>query len=130
VASYGASPDDGGLRALLDSSPAPLVHTSVAAEAAFLLGLVALCAAPFSVMHAMSLGVAVAGVFFGLVGMAAASRPNVSGGVLAPVGLLSALAALSVVGLRYLGLDTAVGDELVPTIREWLEALNGYLPKA
>jgi hypothetical protein len=94
-----------------------------------LLGMIALGAAPFSVMHAMSLGVSVLGVFFGLVGMAAASRRNVTGGVLAPLGMLFCFAVLILVGLRYLGLDTAFGDGLVPTLREWLDDLNGYLPK-
>jgi hypothetical protein len=130
VASYGASPHDGGLGALFESSPAPAgLHTSVAAEIAFLLGLVAVCAAPFSVTYAVALGASVAGVLFGLVGIAAASRPHLTGGVLAPLGMLFAFTALTLLGLRYLGLDTAFGDGLAPTIRDWLEQLNSHLPQ-
>jgi SAM-dependent methyltransferase len=39
-------------------------------------------------------------------------------------GLLVSLLALLVVGLRYLGLDTAVADGLGPTLADWLRALN------
>jgi hypothetical protein len=129
VASYGASPEGSGLEALFDRSPAPDAHTSVAAECSFLVGLIALGAAPFSVMHAASLVLSVLGMFFGLVGVAAASRPDRTGGVLAPLGMLFSFAVLVLVGLRYLGIDTAFGDGLVPTLRDWLDDLNGYLPK-
>jgi hypothetical protein len=129
VTIYGASPgDDGSLRALLEASPDLGVHTSAAAETAFLLGLVALFAAPFSMMYTVSLGAGVLGVVCAFVGVAATSRPNVAGGALAPVGLAFAVAALLLVGLRYLGLDTAFGDGLVPTIRGWLENLNARFP--
>jgi hypothetical protein len=63
-----------------------------------------------------------------VVGMATTSRPGVAGRVLAPLGLFFCLTALTVVGLRYAGLDTAFGDELVPTILSWLEAVNGWVP--
>lgn len=130
MASYGASPDEGGLGALFESSPAPSgLHTSIAAETAFLLGLIGVCAAPFSVTYAVALGASVLGVLIGLVGVAAASRPNLTGGVLAPLGMLLSFAALVLLGLRYLGLDTAFGDAVAPNIRDWLEQLNGYLPQ-
>jgi hypothetical protein len=129
VRSYGASPeDDGSLRALFEASPDLEVHTSAAAETAFLLGLVALIAAPFSMMHTVSLATGVLGVFCAFIGVATTSRPNVAGGALAPVGLAFAFTALLLVGLRYLGLDTAFGDGLVPTIRGWLENLNARFP--
>jgi hypothetical protein len=131
VASYGASPEDGGLRALFESSPAaPEARTSAAAEAGFLLGLVAVIAGLFSVTQALSLGAACLGTLFGMVGVATTSRPNVAGRVLAPVGLLLAIAAFLLVILRYLGLDTAFGDAMVPTMGRWLADLNGLLPTA
>ena len=125
-----ASPsDEGGLGALFESSPDRPVHTSVAAEAAFLLGLVALVAAPFSLMHTVSLGTATLGAVCGLVGVATTSRPDVAGRVLAPVGLLFSLAVLLLVGLRYAGVDTAFGDDLLPTLLGWLEDLNAAFPR-
>jgi hypothetical protein len=129
VAIYDMSPEDGGIQAVFESSPAIRVHVSAAAETAFLLGLIALCAAPFAVMHGLTLGVGVLGIFFAVVGVATTSRPNVAGGVLAGVGVLFACAALVLVGVRYLDLDTAFGDEWLPTIREWLDDLNALLPR-
>lgn len=129
MATYGAAPDDGGLQGLFEVSPDRPVHTSAAAEAGFVLGLVALVASPFSMLHALSLGGAAAAALFGLVGVATTSRPNVAGRLLAPVGLALAFAVLALVGVRYLGVDTAFGDALVPTLRGWLETLNGVLPR-
>jgi hypothetical protein len=129
VTSYGASPEeDGSLQALFNASPDLEVHTSAAAETAFLLGLVALFAAPFSIMYTVSLGAGVLGVLCALIGVATTSRPNVAGGALAPFGLAFACTALLLVGLRYVGLDTAFGDGLAPTIRGWLENVNARLP--
>ena len=128
MATYGAAPDDGDLEGLFEASPDPGVHTSAAAETAFLLGLIALLAAPFSVMHTLSLGAAVASAFLAFVGVAMTSRPHVAGRMLAPLGLFLALTALVLVGLRYLGLDTAFGDPLVPTLHEWLVLLNSSIP--
>ena len=129
MATYGASPEDGGIQALFESSPDVGVHTSAAAETAFLLGLIALCAAPFSVMHGLSLAVGVVGLFFAMVGVATASRPYVAGGFLAGFGVLFACTALVLVCLRYVGVDTAFGDELVPTMRGWLDDVNALLPR-
>ncbi len=128
MATYGVTPEDGGLQGLMDASPDREVHTSVAAETAFILGLVALVATPFSVMHALSMATGVLGIMFGFVGMATTSRPNVAGRVIAPLGLLFGCTALVVVGLRYLGVDTAFGDDLVPTLRAWMENLNSRIP--
>lgn len=125
---FGAAPDGDGLRGLMDSSPEVPVHTSAAAETGFLLGLFALMAAPFGVMHGLVLGVAPVAVLLSLVGLGTTSRPYVGGRSLAPFGLLCALAALTLVGLRYLGVDTTFGDLLVPTINGWLEDLNALLP--
>ncbi len=128
MATYGAAPEDGGLQELFEASPDRQVHTSVAAEIAFLMGLVAIFSAPFAVMHAVTFAAGVLGVVFGFVGTATTGRPHVAGRALAPAGLLFAFAALVLVGLRYLGVDTAFGDGLVPTIREWLDAFNSWLP--
>jgi hypothetical protein len=130
VATYGVSPEDeGSLRALFEASPDVEIHTSAAAETGFLLGLVALVAAPFSVMYAVSVGAGGLGFFFAFVGLATTSRPHVAGRALAPLGLALAFTALVLVGLRFLGLDTAFGDGLVPTIGGWLENVNARFPQ-
>jgi hypothetical protein len=120
--------EDDGLSGLFEASPDRPIHTSAAAELAFVLGLVSLVAMPFSLMHAASVGIAGLGAVLGVVGVATTSRPDVAGRVLAPLGLFFCLTVLTVVGLRYAGLDTAFGDALVPTILSWLEALNGWFP--
>lgn len=124
-----AAPDDGGLPALFESSPEVPVHTSAAAETGFLLGLFALAAAPFAVMHGLVLGIGSLAVLLAVVGLGITSRPNVGGRALAPFGLVLALIALALVGLRYLGVDTTFGDPLVPTISAWLENLNSLFPR-
>lgn len=129
MTAFGAAPEEGGLDALFESSPDLDVHTSAAAETSFLLGLVAAAAAPFSVMHAAALVAGAAAFVLGFVGVAMTSHPNVAGKALAPAGLGLALLALLTVGLRYTGLDTAYGDEALPALRSWLEALNGSLPR-
>jgi hypothetical protein len=128
MATYGAAPEDGGLPELFEASPDRPVHTSFAAEMAFLIGLVAICSAPFSVMHAVTFAASVLGFFFGFVGTATTSRPYVAGRGLAPAGLFFAFVALVLVALRYFNVDTAFGDELVPTIRGWLDDFNSWLP--
>jgi hypothetical protein len=130
MATGGVASEGDGLPALFEASPDPHVHTSVGAELGLLLGLFALLAAPFSVMQALSLSTAGLAAVLSLVGVAATSRPNVAGGALAPLGLACSFAALAMVGLRYLGLDTAFGDDLVPILREWLNALNARLPRS
>jgi hypothetical protein len=120
--------DRDGLGELFDSSPARPVHTSAAAETAFLSGTVAALAAPFSLMLAVSLGLAAIGLVTSVVGLARASRRAVAGSLLASVGLVLSLAALALLGVRYLGIDTAFADGAVPTLVDWLTALNQLLP--
>jgi hypothetical protein len=120
--------EDDGLSGLFDASPDRPIHTSAAAELAFVLGLVSLVAMPFSLMHVASLGMAAIGAVLGIVGVATTSRPDVAGRVLAPLGLFFCLTVLTVVGLRYAGLHTAFGDALVPTILSWLQDLNEWFP--
>ena len=123
-----SAPGDDALGALFASSPARVVRTSAAAEVAFLCGLVAVLAVPFSLMAAVCVGLSAVGLVTSIVGLARASKPGVSGGLLASIGLVLSLATLSLVGLRYLGIDTAVGDAAVPTLADWLAGLNTLLP--
>jgi hypothetical protein len=129
MTTHGLSPEDDSLGALFESSPDRPVHTSAAAESALLLGLVALAAVPFSITFALALGAAAVGAFFGMVGIATTSRPDVAGRALVPLGLALCFATLVLVGLRYLGLDTAFGDGLVPTLGDWLGRLNDLVPR-
>jgi len=129
MATFGATPENGGLQGLLDASPDRGVHTSAAAEISFVLGLVALVAAPFSGTYALSLTAGALVFVFGFVGMASTSRPDVAGQALAPLGLLFGCVAMVLVGLRYLGVDTAFGDDLVPTMQGWMESLNARIPR-
>lgn len=119
---------ESGISELFDASPEVEAHTSLAAELALLLGLAALLVSPFSVMFAVSAGLAVLGFLFAMVGLATTSRRDVTGGLLVPLGLVFSLATFTVLGLRYLGIDTAFGDELMPHLRAWLEFLNSRLP--
>jgi hypothetical protein len=129
MATGGVPSNDAGLSELFAGSPDLQVHTSAAAEAGLLLGLFALLAAPFSLMQTLSLGTASVAAVLAFVGVATTSRPNVAGSALAPLGLAFSLVALILVGLRYLGVDTAFGDELIPVLGEWLAGLNERLPQ-
>ena len=73
-------------------------------------------AVPFSLAMALCVALAAVALVSSVVGMARASRPDVAGGLLASVGMVLALATLALVGLRYIGLDTAFGDGLAPTL--------------
>ena len=126
---FGVTAVDGGIEGLLDGSPDVVAHTSAAAECGFLLGLVALGSAPFAVMHVFTLATGALAVLLCFVGVVTTSRPNVSGRALAPLGLFFAGVAMALVGLRYVGLDTAFGDPLIPTIAGWLETLNASFPR-
>ena len=124
MAGHAAPPGGDGLDALFEASPDPGVHTSVAAETGLLLGLAALMAAPFSVMHGAALVLGVLGGAASFAGVVATSNVRVAGRALAPWGLACAIVTLLIVLPRYLGLDTAFGDGLLPTLRDALEQLN------
>lgn len=125
MATYGVAPeDDGGIDALLDSSPDRGVHTSAAAETALLLALVGLAASPFTLMQGTVLAISGSAFVLGLVGVVSTSNPYVAGRGLVPVSLVAALVALVLVGLRYVGVDTAFGDDLLPAIADLLAAVN------
>ena len=128
---FDTAPDDsapGALGTLFEASPSRAVGTSAAAETAFVLGLLAVLAVPFSLAMALCLGMAVVALVSSIVGMARASRPDVSGSLLASLGMVLALTTLASIGLRYVGVDTAFGDALAPTLADWLTALNALLP--
>ena len=120
------SPD--ALGSLFESSPARDVQTSAAAETAFVLGLLSLLAVPFELAMTLSVALAAVALVTSIVGLARASKARFTGGALAAMGLVLSLATLALVGLRYAGIDTAVGDDVVPTLRDWLTSLNGLLP--
>ena len=116
------------LSALLEASPDLQVHTSAAANLGFILGLTALVASPFSLLMALSAGLAAVALVVSVVGLARASRAVVAGTVLASAGLVLSLLAGTVVGLRYVGIDTTVGDATVPGMHDALVWLNSLLP--
>jgi hypothetical protein len=128
---FGMGPTDDSsdaLGRLFEASPAYDVQTSAAAETGFVLGLLAAVTVPFSLTMALSVVLGGVALVSSIVGLARASKPRFTGGVLASLGLVLALLSLALVGLRYLGLDTAVGDDFVPTMRDWMTSLNGLLP--
>ncbi len=129
MATGGVAPRDDGLTALFEASPDYQVHTSAAAEIGLLLGLFSVLAAPFSVMHGLALGTGAVGLVVAFIGLATTSRPNIAGSALAPLGVACSFVALVLVGLRYIGVDTAFGDELAPVLAEWLGSLNDRLPQ-
>ena len=126
----GVSWADDGPAGLFDGPSGERVHTSAAAEMSLLLGLFALLASPFSVMQTVVLGAGALGFVLAIGGMAATSNPRVAGRALVPLGLATSVVALVLVGMRYLGADTAFGDELVPTIAAWLAELNSLFPQS
>jgi hypothetical protein len=121
-----SSPDV--LGSMFESSPARDVQTSAAAETAFVLGLSAVLAAPFELTTGLAVGLAGLALVLSVVGLARASRPRFTGGLLASIGLVLGLATLALVGLRYAGVDTTFGEALLPTLRDGLESLKDLLP--
>jgi hypothetical protein len=129
MATFGHPSDDVGLRELMSRSPDAQAHMSVAAELTFLLGVASLLVAPFSALFAVTLVAAVAASCSGIAGMITTRGPNIAGGALSAVGLFAAVAAAVLVGLRYLGLDTAFGDDLAPGLWEQVQRWSSRLPQ-
>jgi hypothetical protein len=127
MATHAHEPHDVGIDALLDSSPEPGVHASGAAEFAVLLGVSALAASFFSLTSGAAVAAGVAALVLAAIGMVATSNPRVAGRGMVPTAFALAIAALVVVGLRYIGLDTAYGDMAGPTLVGWLDSLNTRL---
>jgi hypothetical protein len=121
-------PVQGRLGDLMDRSPADPAHTAPAAAIALVLGLVAIAAAPFTLTYGLCVIVAALGVVSSVTGLAQAHRNGAAGTVLAGGGLLLSLGALTLVALRFTGLDTAYGDEAMPQLRSVLVALTDLVP--
>jgi hypothetical protein len=120
---------DIGLQDLLDSSPESRAHTSAAAETALLTGLGALLTAPFSILYGLSAALATVAVLCGLVAMVTTRRPELAGSALGAFGLCFGLLALAVLAVRFAGVDTAIGDSVLPWFADLLERANAYLPQ-
>ena len=95
---------------------------------AFVAGLAALLAVPFTLMLVVCLGLSAVGLVTSVIGLARASRPDVAGGVLASLGLVLCIGTIALVALRYAGIDTTVGDPVVSALTDWLSALNTLVP--
>jgi hypothetical protein len=118
----------GDLGELFKRSPVDPAHTAPAAEIAFVLGLVALGTAPFTLTYGLCAMVAGLCVVTSVVGLAQASRNGAAGTVLAATGLVLSLAALTMLGLRFSGLDTAFGDPWLPHLHAGLQRLTDLVP--
>lgn len=119
---------DGALGVLFESSPDLGVRTSAAAVVGFLAGLCALVTSPFSLTMALSIGLAAVALVSSVIGLARASRATIAGGLLASMGLVLSLATAALIGLRYAGIDTTFGDDVLPTLADWLASLNDLVP--
>ncbi|HWM00485.1 MAG TPA: hypothetical protein VNP20_24300 [Nocardioidaceae bacterium] len=129
MATPGRPAEDVGLRTLMAVSPESPVHMSVAAEAALLLGLGAVMAAPFSAFFSVTLVLGVLSLGCGVAAMVTTRAPDTAGSAVSTLGLALAVLALVLVGLRYAGLDTAFGDDVAPWLLERLQSLNSRLPQ-
>jgi hypothetical protein len=129
MATPGRPVEEVGLRTLMAVSPESPVHMSMAAEAALLLGLGAVLAAPFSAFFSVSVVLAVLALCFGIAAMVTTRAPEMAGSAVSTLGLALAVLALVLVGLRYAGLDTAFGDDVAPWLLEQLQSLNSNLPQ-
>lgn len=118
----------GDLGVLFERSPVDPAHTAPAAEIAFVLGLVALGTAPFTLTYGLCAMVAGLCLVSSVVGLAQASRAGAAGTTLAATGLVFSLAALTMLGLRFTGLDTTFGDAWLPDLRSALDALTDLVP--
>jgi hypothetical protein len=130
MATYGHSPrGEVGLEELLAESPAPRARMSVAAETALVFGLGAVLTATFSILFGVSLVFGAVAVLTGLVGLVSTHRADVAGSALNVFGLFLGLLAIAVIGVRYLGIDTTIGDSLIPWLTDQLHHWNTKLPQ-
>jgi hypothetical protein len=128
MTTHDRSPSDSSrVEALFEASPAPEVRTSAVALVAFVCGIGALVAAPFSITFGLALALAALSSLSAVVALATTSRPHVAGEALAPAGLFFSLVTLTVLGLRFANLDTAFGDELGSELTQLLERLNSLV---
>src|SRR5262245_42772111 len=120
---------DVGLQDLFESSPESRAHTSVAAEAALLTGLGATLTAPFTIRYGVSAALGMLAVLCGLIALVTTRRPDLAGSALGAFGLCLGLFAIALLAVRFAGVDTAVGDSVLPWFADLLERVNGYLPQ-
>jgi hypothetical protein len=117
------------LQALFDDSPAPRARTSMVAVSALFCGLGAILTAPFSILLGLAMLLGLVAMFSGMVGLVTTHRPDVAGSALTAFGICLGVLAIALVGVRYLGLDSAFGDAVVPWIAEHLHQWNTRLPQ-
>lgn len=113
---------------MIESSP-PRAHTSAAAEIALVCGLGSLLTAPFSILFGVAGLFGILAVISGLVGLITTNRPDVAGSALTAFGTCFGLIALVLIGLRYIGIDTAFGDAVLPWLADQLQNWNSRLPQ-
>jgi hypothetical protein len=119
----------GMLQDLIDSSPEPRARMSMVAEATFMFGLAAVVTAAFSILFSLSVLLGVLALAIGLIGLITTHRPDLAGSALNVLGMFLGFLALAAIAVRYLGIDTAVGDPLIPWLTEQLHHWNGKLPQ-
>lgn len=129
MATIGRPFDDVGLSDLMTHSPESQAHMSAVAQTTFLLGLGALLTSPFSPLFAVTLLLGAAAFLSGIVGMITTRAPELAGSALSAVGMFGGLLAAGLVGLRYLGLDTAFGDAFAPWLFDQIQTWNSHLPQ-
>ncbi|MGH3354971.1 MAG: hypothetical protein ACRDOJ_03675 [Nocardioidaceae bacterium] len=129
MATHGRPADEVGIGDLFAISPESRSHTSAAAEMTFLLGLSAIITEAFSSLFAITVLLGVLAVVCGVVGMITTRRPGMAGGALSAVGLFGGLVAAGLVGLRYLGLDTAYADAWGPGVWDQIQQWTSLLPQ-
>ncbi|WP_328993203.1 hypothetical protein OG394_02740 [Kribbella sp. NBC_01245] len=129
MATYSGSQSEVGLDALIESSPASRVRMSMAAETALVCGLGAVLTATFSILFSLAVALSALALVAGLVGLITTRTPEIAGSALNVLGLLLALLALALIGVRFLGIDTTVGDPLLPGIADQLHHWNAKLPQ-
>jgi hypothetical protein len=125
----GSSGGDVELQALIEGSPAPRAHTSVAAETALVCGLGAVLTAPFSILFGVAVVLGLVAMFSGMIGLVTTHLPDVAGSALSAFGTCFGALAIALVGVRYVGVDSAFGDAVVPWIAEQLHHWNTWLPQ-
>ena len=116
-----------GLGALFEAPPVVEARTSTGACTSFVCGLGALLAAPFSLTSSVALLLGGIACIAAVVGLSATRMPQVAGRALAPAGLFFGMVALALLGPRYAGVDTAIGDALAPALADLLQQLNDRL---
>ncbi|MGH3369274.1 MAG: hypothetical protein ACRDPR_04680 [Nocardioidaceae bacterium] len=129
MATYGnSSRGDMGLEALIEEAE-PRARTSAAAEIALVCGLVSLLTAPFSILFGVAAVFGILAVLSGLVGIITTNRPDVAGSALTAFGTSFGLIALALIGVRFVGIDTAFGDAALPWLADQLHSWNTRLPQ-